>query len=78
VKGAAAPGFDARTCLLFEDAPSGICAAKAAGTSVVGIPRTYPREELSDADTIVPPVAAVSASVDQQHERPTRIDIAAD
>jgi beta-phosphoglucomutase-like phosphatase (HAD superfamily) len=35
--GAVALGFDPRTCLVFEDAPSGIRAAHAAGATVIGI-----------------------------------------
>lgn len=77
VKGAAALGFGPRTCLVFEDAPSGIRAARAAGARVIGIPTTYPREELSEADAIVPSLAAVPASVDLQRNEPIRIDIPA-
>jgi hypothetical protein len=40
--GAAALGFDPRTCLVFEDAPSGIRAALAAGATVIALPTTYP------------------------------------
>ncbi len=45
--GAAALGFDPRTCLVFEDAPSGIRAAQAAGATVIALPTTYPQDELS-------------------------------
>jgi sugar-phosphatase len=73
--GAAALGFDSRTCLVFEDAPSGIRAAHAAGAAVIGIPTTSPQEELSAADSIVPSLAAVSATVDPQHNPSLRIEI---
>jgi mannitol-1-/sugar-/sorbitol-6-phosphatase len=76
--GAAALGFDPRTCLVFEDAPSGILAAKAAGAGVIGIPTTYPQEELSGADFIIPSLAAVRATVDLNHNPPLRIEISED
>jgi sugar-phosphatase len=74
--GAAALGFDPRTCLVFEDAPSGIRAAHAAGATVIALPTTYPQNELSTADLIIPSLAAVSATMDQAHNPPLRIEIA--
>lgn len=75
LRGAAALGFDPTACLVFEDAPSGIRAARAAGASVIGIPTTYPREELAEADMIIPSLASVTAKVDVQHNPAIRIDI---
>ena len=57
--GAAALGFDADECLVFEDAPSGIRSALAAGAKVVAVSTTYRREELSGAICIVPSLASV-------------------
>ena len=74
--GAAALGFDPRTCLVFEDAPSGILAGRAAGATVIALPTTYPQEELSSADAIIPSLAVVSAAVDMQHNLRLRIEIA--
>lgn len=74
--GAAALGFDPHTCLVFEDAPSGITAARAAGAKVIGIPTTYPQNELSAADFIIPSLAAVSATMDLRHDLPLLIDLA--
>src|SRR5450755_496371 len=73
--GAPALGFDPCTCLVFEDAPSGIRAAQAAGATVIGIPTTYPQDELSNANAIIPSLAAVSATMDMNHTPPLRIDI---
>lgn len=46
-------GVDAGSCVVFEDAPAGITAAKAAGCAVVAITGTHDAEELHDADVIV-------------------------
>lgn len=77
LKGAAALGFAPQACLVFEDAPSGIRAAKAAGACVIGMPTTYPREELAEADIIIPSLASVTAKVDGPHNPAIRIDISA-
>ncbi|HET7564571.1 MAG TPA: HAD-IA family hydrolase [Gemmatimonadaceae bacterium] len=41
-------------CLVVEDAPPGIEAARAAGMRAIGILGTYEREALSQADAVVP------------------------
>ncbi len=41
------------TCLVIEDSPNGILAAKSAGMRCVGIATTYPRERISKADIVV-------------------------
>lgn len=61
--GAALMGLAPESCLVFEDAPSGILAAKAAGMTVIGIPTTYKREDLREADLIIPSLAAVAATL---------------
>jgi sugar-phosphatase len=42
-------GVDPARAVVFEDAPAGIAAAKAAGARVIGITTTHPREELLEA-----------------------------
>ena len=53
LKGAEMLGLSPDTCVVFEDAPSGLLAAKRAGCRSFGIPTTYPREELGDATVIL-------------------------
>jgi len=57
--GAAAVGFAASECLVFEDAPSGICSSLAAGAKVVGVSTTYKGKELTAAGLIIPSLSAV-------------------
>ena len=44
--GAAAVTSSATECLVFEDAPSGIRSARAAGACVIGVPTTYNADEI--------------------------------
>ena len=46
-------GVDPADCLVCEDAPSGIIAAKAAGCAVLAVTTTSPAEELTAADLVV-------------------------
>jgi len=46
-------GVDPADCLVCEDAPSGISAAKAAGCAVLAVTTTSPTEELAVADLVV-------------------------
>jgi sugar-phosphatase len=45
-------GVDPAACVVFEDAPAGIAAGRAAGARVIAIATTHPREELGEADAI--------------------------
>lgn len=50
---AARLGFPPADCIVIEDAPPGIEAARAAGVRSIGVATTYPAEGLSAADAIV-------------------------
>lgn len=49
LKGAALLGLSAQKCVVFEDAPAGIRAGKAAGAMVVALRTTSPDNELEEA-----------------------------
>jgi sugar-phosphatase len=51
-------------CVVVEDAPAGIQAARAAGMKVVSLPSTYPQEELYEADAIVSGLSNIKVSLD--------------
>jgi len=46
-------------CVVFEDAPSGVQAARAAGTHCVAVTNTVPAEELSVADLVCDSLARI-------------------
>ncbi len=45
-------GMEAQRCIVFEDAPSGVQAARAAGARCVAVTNTVPAKELAGADRI--------------------------
>lgn len=45
-------GFEPSECIVFEDAPAGIAAGKAAGSFVVALETTHKRTELTDFDLV--------------------------
>ncbi|GAB7034643.1 HAD-IA family hydrolase [Streptomyces sp. NPDC021749] len=53
-------GVDPARCVVFEDAPAGLAAGRAAGMTTVALTTTHPAAELS-ADVVVPDLSAVSA-----------------
>jgi sugar-phosphatase len=57
--GAQRLGVRAEECIVLEDAPAGIEAARAAGAHVIALISTHPREELGGADWIVESLAAL-------------------
>jgi mannitol-1-/sugar-/sorbitol-6-phosphatase len=52
-RAAAALGVEPASCVVVEDAPAGITAAKAAGMTVIAVTTTYDAEALADADVVV-------------------------
>jgi mannitol-1-/sugar-/sorbitol-6-phosphatase len=49
----AALGADPADCLVIEDAPAGIAAARAAGMTVWAVTTTHSPEELADAHRVL-------------------------
>jgi len=59
-------------CLVLEDAPNGVAAAKAAGMRCVAVPNVFTRSlDLSAADHILPSLLAVRAALDDLLNQPT-------
>ena len=50
-------GLSPSRCIVFEDAPAGVAAAKAAGMTCVAVTTSAPREQLQAADLIVESLA---------------------
>lgn len=63
LKGAEILGARPEACVVIEDAPNGIQAARAAGMRVVAVATTYRREVLSEADAVADSLAEISVTV---------------
>ena len=61
LKGAELLGVAPEQCVVIEDAPSGIGAARAAGMRVIAVATTYPHDALSEADTIARALTEIEA-----------------
>ena len=62
LQAAAGLGRDPTRCLVIEDAPAGIEAARAAGARVLAVSSTNPPEALRAADAVVPRLADLEMS----------------
>lgn len=56
-------GLDPADCVVLEDAPAGVAAARAAGMRVVAVRTTHDDAALSEADEVVDDVAAFLAAL---------------
>jgi sugar-phosphatase len=63
LKGAELLGVSPGDCLVVEDAPAGIQAARAGGMKVVGITSTYPAKTLAHADAVIEKLAAIRVTL---------------
>ena len=61
-------GWEPSRCLVIEDAPAGITAAKAAGTSVLAVTTTNAFESLGDADAVITGLTTIAVEI-----APTRL-----
>lgn len=63
LKAASLVGADPASCLVVEDAISGVAAGKAAGARVLALTTSFPAEKLSDADWITATLATAGREV---------------
>ena len=63
LQAATALGVDPGSCLVVEDGPGGVTAARAAGMGVVAVASTRTAGDLVDADAVVPALTSLSVSV---------------
>jgi sugar-phosphatase len=64
LKGAELLGFDPADCLVIEDAPAGIQAARAGGMKVIGITSTYRADALEHADAVIGKLGQIRVALD--------------
>lgn len=58
--GAKRLGRSPDSCLVFEDAPPGVAAGRAAGAGVVALTTTHSAEQVADADAVIPNFTCVT------------------
>jgi sugar-phosphatase len=68
--GAARSGAQPAQCIVIEDAPAGILAAKAAGMRVIAVTTTHRREVLFAADRVVGSLAEVHVEITRRTSSP--------
>jgi sugar-phosphatase len=64
--GAALLGVAPEDCLVFEDTPAGVAAARAANMQVIAVSTTYSEDELKSADVIAGSLAEVQPEIGEQ------------
>jgi sugar-phosphatase len=64
--GAALLGVTPEDCLVFEDTPAGVAAARAANMQVIAVSTTYSEDELQSADVIAESLAEVQPEIGEQ------------
>jgi sugar-phosphatase len=64
LKGAELLGFKPADCLVIEDAPAGIQAARAGGMKVIGITSTYRADALEHADAVIGKLGQIRVALD--------------
>lgn len=60
---AAALGFSPEQCVVVEDAPAGIEAARAAGMRSIGVAGTFHASEISGASLVIPALSALRVAI---------------
>jgi sugar-phosphatase len=60
--GAALLGFDPKDCVVFEDAPAGAKAGRAAGCTVIATTFSHTAEELAAANYLIPDLTGVAVT----------------
>jgi sugar-phosphatase len=55
-------GADPRACVVIEDSPAGVHAGRAAGCTVIALTTSHAKEDLTEADLIVPDLTHITAT----------------
>ena len=63
--GARRLGVEPSSCIVFEDAPPGIAAGRAAGARVIALRTTHPDADFSNADAMIPDFTGISVRGEQ-------------
>ncbi|GAA4873189.1 HAD-IA family hydrolase [Serinicoccus chungangensis] len=66
LEAAARLGVDPARCLVVEDSAAGLRSGRAAGAATLALLTTTPREQLGDADLVVPDLSWVRLGVDAE------------
>ena len=63
--GAERLGFEPRDCIVFEDAPAGVAAGKAAGARVLALTTNYVPRDLQEADATIEDLRSIHLRLEQ-------------